>query len=370
MLDNTFQTIDMDAHVVEPDDLWEKYIVQGFRTQCPRVVEDNWGMKRFMVESKLYPQPEGKGRAPRLSMGSNEVIQSQQRLDLARSATGRLSVMDKTGVDRALLLPSQGFLTGSIADTNLATACAHAYNNWLSDYCSENPTRLMAAGIIALQDPVMAAMEIERIHKLGFAGVYVRPNPVAGRNLFDPAYNPIFTKLSELGMPLLVHEGCGFAPGATVGVDRYENGLFSHAISHPMEMMLASLSLICGGVLERFPELKVAFLEGGCGWLPFWLHRLDSHVDLLGWEVPWMKMSPTEYFQRQCVISCDPDESYTDWVLQAAGEQGVVMITDFPHADYDDKLHVTEFPCVRKLTEAQTRAVLGENAARFLGMSF
>src|SRR5262249_33598821 len=125
---------------------------------------------------------------------------------------------------------------------------------------------------------------------LGVNAVMVRPNPAPptppSRPMHDPAFDPVWATFQELGLSLAVHAGLDSLRGLTVGVDRFQTVLERHTIYHPLEQMLAVVSMVTGGVMERFPGLKVGFLEAGCGWLPFWLERLDDHFDKLGWEKP------------------------------------------------------------------------------------
>jgi predicted TIM-barrel fold metal-dependent hydrolase len=321
-----------------------------------------------MVESRLFPKPEGPGRAPRAILSPKLREIHEERIAASQNPTLRLEKMNSFGISKALLLPSQGFVTGSIMDPDLAAAVAGAYNRWLHEFCSADPERLLGVAIVPLQNVEAAVREVERAAQLKFRGIYVRPNPVAGKTLLDPSYKPIFAACEAHNLPLMVHEGCGFAPDDTVGVTRFENGLFSHMISHPFEVMLSMLALIAGGVLERHPNLRVAFLEAGAGWAPFWLDRMDDHAELLSWEVPWLSMKPSEYFRRQCVVSCDPDEANIDVVLREVGNQNVVVLTDYPHLDYVDAEHVSDFACLKSLNEEQRTAVLSGNAKWFLQM--
>jgi uncharacterized protein len=122
-------------------------------------------------------------------------------------------------------------------------------------------------------------------------------------------------------------------------------------------------------VLERFPRLKVAFLESGCAWLPFWLHRMDEHWEKRAHEVPWLRMKPSEYFRRQCMISCDPDEATIPAVVHYIGEDYVCWASDYPHWDAIFPGAVAE---LRKhlsgLSEAAQQKILGDNARRFLDL--
>jgi predicted TIM-barrel fold metal-dependent hydrolase len=132
--------------------------------------------------------------------------------------------------------------------------------------------------------------------------------------------------------------------------------------------MLASLSLICKGVLEKFPQLKVVFLESGAGWLPYWLWRMDEHYEKLPFQVPWLKMKPSEYFRRQCYISCEADEDNLGAIVQAVGEDRVLFASDYPHWD-------SVFPGAPQALLQRTdlgpeakRKIIGENTLKLLGI--
>jgi predicted TIM-barrel fold metal-dependent hydrolase len=223
--------------------------------------------------------------------------------------------------------------------------------------------------MVTLCDVKAAVAELRRcVTELGFKGVYLRPNPVGGRNLEDPAHDALWAEAERLGVPVMFHEGTdGQLP--TAGLDRYDNFFMTHMISHPFEQMLAALSMIAGGVLERFPRLKVAFLESGCAWLPFWLHRMHEHWEKRAQEVPWLKNDPVAVFRRQCIISCDPDEATIPAVVDYIGEEYVCWASDYPHWDAIFPGAVEE---LRKhmsgLGESAQRKILGENARRFLAL--
>jgi len=110
------------------------------------------------------------------------------------------------------------------------------------------------------------------VKELGFRGVFLRPNIVKGRNWHDPYYEPLWTLLEELQVPLGFHEGAG-ALLPQVGEQFGANAMLKHVYCHPVEMMLAAGSFCMGGILERHPRLRVAFLEGNCGWVPFLMWR-------------------------------------------------------------------------------------------------
>lgn len=362
--------VDLDGHVIEPWDLWTARIAEPYRDSAPRLAHDSWGTPRLLVESRLLPTPEGPGRAPRRFMPPDELTAYQDRLQGGRDPHYRIRDMNSEGIDAVLLMPSQAMAVGAVRDPGLAVAMARAYNDWLAEFCSPYPNRLLGAALLPLQDIDAAVSEVRRtVSDLGFRAVFMRPNPVLGRSLADPAYDPIWAEVERQGALLQIHEGCGFSPGATLGIDRFENGFFSHMMSHPFELMAASLTLICGGVLERFPGLRVSFMEAGAGWVPYWLDRMDEHYGELGWEVPWLTMQPSDYFRRQCVVGCDVHERGLDGIIDRLGAGRLVFSTDYPHSDCVFPGAVTDFEARADVDAADRRAILGLNAATLLGLA-
>jgi uncharacterized protein len=364
------QIIDCDGHLVEPHDLWERYIEGALREKAPRIVKDNKGDIRIALEGRLYPQLEGNGKGfPGLPEAwyrpEGNGFQSQEVV----TPQARLKAMDSEGIEIAVPFPTLGLYTVDARDPDLNIAICRAYNNWLNEeYIAADQRRLIGVGMVTLRDIGAAVEELRRVHALGFKGVYLRPNPVGGRRLEDPAHDPLWAEAERLRMPVMFHEGTdGQLP--TAGLDRYDNFFMTHIISHPFEQMLAALSMIAGGVAERFPRLKIAFLESGCGWLPFWLHRMHEHFEKRAHEVPWLKTDPVDIFRRQCMISCDPDEATIPAVVEYIGEDHVCWASDYPHWDAIFPGAVAELRRhMDGLSEAAQRKILGENARTFLSL--
>ena len=165
-----------------------------------------------------------------------------------------------------------------------AGAFVRSYNSWLYDFCSYDPQKLKGIGAINQHYPEEMVPELQRIVEFGWNAVFIRPNPVKGRILSDPAYEPFWSECERLNVAVTVHEGT-HSRLPTTGADRFDTRFALHACSHPMEQMMALLALIEGGVLERHPQLRVGFFESGCGWLPYWLWRLDEEYENLYYEV-------------------------------------------------------------------------------------
>jgi predicted TIM-barrel fold metal-dependent hydrolase len=153
-----------------------------------------------------------------------------------------------------------------------------------------------------------------------------------------------------------------------VGVDRFQSFGARHMVSHTMEMMLAALSIIWGGVCERFPKVRVGFLESGGGWMAPWLDRMDRHFeDKALFNDSSLTMPPSEYFKRQCWISYEPVEGNLTHLVDYVGPHKILWATDYPHPD-------GFFPgapaqIAEKLPESQRRTVLAESAMQFYNLS-
>ena len=363
MAENSMRVIDIDGHVREADDLWERYLEPPFRARAPKIEKVANGQLLFLLEGKRHHRKPDE--SPFRTKSDNSPVNEHR--DLATDPSERLKDMERDGIERGMLFPSAGLYLPSVEEEPYAAALCRAYNNWLYDYCAVDRKRLMGVGVIPAQDIHAAVEEARRaILELKFKGIFVRPNPVKGRTLDDAYYDPLYKTLQELGAPLMVHEGSGaYLP--TAGADRFPGQwFFTHTVSHPFEQMLASLGLICKGTLEKHPDLQVVFLESGAGWLPYWLWRMDEHQEILPFQVPWLKMKPSEYFRRQCYISFEPDEERLGETVQAIGADCVVFASDYPH--WDAKLSGSPQSVIDRsdLSLDAKKKLMGENAARLL----
>src|SRR5947207_1265712 len=255
----------------------------------------------------------------------------------------RLKDLDTDGIDLSVLYPT--FMLGlqSLRDVDFGRVQARAYNDWCAHHLTEGKGRLFGAGALPpihhADDVPGVVAEIRHVAELpGMVSVFMRPNPAIDWRYFnDPVYDPIWAALQDTGLPVAFHPFLApDLPGACDGLKlarvrnpdgRYvsleeldaaknaaqgsflPNIYFTQAIANPVDVMSAICYITSGGVAERFPGAKFMFLEANGGWLVPWLERLDHHAKKFSWDVPWLKMLPSEYFRRQCWISFDPDES-------------------------------------------------------------
>lgn len=316
------QVIDADAHVVEPQDIWLRYLDEPLSD----LVQKTPGLENGNSTGNDGPES-------RFPFGFMTEMGRKDLLRMAADSATRLSVMDGEGIDKVALFPTHSLRLGGIRHSKLAPALFRAYNDWLAEHCAPNRERLLGVAMIPLQEPALAVEEAERaIAKLGHRGLFISPHPVDNRNLDHPAYEPLWNLAERLNVPALVHVSTGIRL-PTAGAERFNRYCLFHLHAHPMEQMTAAASLILGGVLERHPRLRVGFMEAGCGWVPYWLERMDEHAENYRFEVPHLKERPSTYFRRQCFVSFELEERAIAQVAETVGAHTLVFASDFPHHD-------------------------------------
>ncbi|MGH7933883.1 MAG: amidohydrolase family protein [Candidatus Binataceae bacterium] len=366
--------IDADAHIVEPRKLWQEYTEPAFRERVPQIAKDADGIDRLKFEGRVAEKSIYAPAAMCIPGGlSRPELTRELSWDDLRPGSydphARVKDMDAEGIDAAFLYPSLGSGFASIRDVELAAAACRAYNNWMADFCRPYPDRLFSIAPIPLQDVGKGIAEMRRVVKAqGVKAVMVRPNPSNGRLLSDPAYDPFWTEAQELNCTIAVHSAIsGDMP--TAGFERYHDFFQRMIISHPLEQQMACMDLICGGVLDKYPRLRVAFLEAGGGWIPYWLSRLDEFHGKIGHMVPKAKIKPSEYFRRQCFCSCEPDDIAIKTAAVLGSDEFLMWASDYPHYDCTFPGAVAELrEHCEPLPEGARHKIMGDNAARCYGL--
>ena len=392
MAKNGFKVMDSDLHIVEPWDLWIKYTEPEFKERAPVGARDfplDFGTEidgREMVKgtpglmaisgfrSKARVETQkGAYWEGRLKFTREREVLLKEPLERGFDPVSQLDAMDREGIDIAVLFPTRGTTVEALEyrDTKLAAAVARAYNNWLADFIKAAPARLYGTALISVHDVTEAVVEVRRAREeLGFKGVFIRPNPVRGRNWHLPVYYPLWEECQRQGLTVIFHESqpC-LLPQACA--ERFNNEpeniwTMGHVINHPAEQMYASLCMIAGGVLERFPQLRVGFLEANCSWLPHWLWRMDEHQEKPN-AINRLPKKPSEYFLRQCFVSVEPEEELAKYYIDYFGDGNLVFSTDYPHFDSAYPHAVDNFLNL-PITQENKRKILWDNCHRLYGM--
>jgi uncharacterized protein len=349
--------IDADGHVQEPADAWERHLAPQWRAYAPRAIRDDQGRVRQVVGGQLEPCiPAPGNRDWEIPAGGYDAKQ-------------RLADMDRQGVERSILFPTYGLFFAGVERADVQGALCRAYNDWLHEFCSADRRRLVGIALLPQSDLAESLREARRCaRELGFRGAMMRPNPVCGRTLGDPYWDPLWSLLEELDVPLAVHEGTTQDLPQS-GRDRFENYALRHVCSHPHEQQIACAGLVMGGALERHPGLRVIFLESGCGWLPHWLERMDEHMHAWAHAIAKLPLSPSDYFRRQCFVTCDPNERTLASVIELVGEDVVAFATDYPHPDALSGDLVARITGRAQLSAIAQEKILRRNAERCFALA-
>jgi uncharacterized protein len=361
--------IDADGHVVEPPEAFVDHLEPAYRSYAPRVLQfhDHF---RYVCGDRLgfriFARPETVGAPGQTAMNTDRPVVARGADDPA----GRLLDLDVERIERAVLYPTYGLMIQGVTEREPALALCRAINDWLAEYCRHAPHRLTGIGTLPMTHPDDALAEARRcLEELGFRGVWRRPERFAGiPAVHDPGYERLWSYLAEADAPIAIHPGMnGVVPYDYFG-DRFDADYSAmHAAHFPVEQMMNVTSFVAFGILERHPALRVAFLECGAGWVPYYLHRLDEHHEMFGFPHGGLTLRPSDYFRRQCFVSVEEPEPGLDAVV-ASYPGSVVFASDYPHADgtfpgAPDGLLDTPL-----LDDTARRAVLHGNACRLYAL--
>ncbi|QJP14549.1 amidohydrolase [Starkeya sp. ORNL1] len=271
----------------------------------------------------------------------------------------RLADLDFAGIDLQVLSNCpQTFLYEQ--DPALTAALSAVQNEAIADLVRKHPDRFLGIGTVALQDPKRAADELGRaVSKLGLGGIQIGSH-VEGKNLDDPALEPVWSTAAELDAFILVH------PQKTAAGDRTKDFYLKNLIGNPLETTIAAASLVFSGVLERYPNLKICFVHGG-GFMPFQTGRM-----IHGWkERPecrkFIKESPEVSIRRLYFDTLTHYGPALRYLTDTFGSDHILLGSDYP-------FDMGTLECARQVREAglaetDRDAILGGTAAGFFGVS-
>jgi predicted TIM-barrel fold metal-dependent hydrolase len=276
----------------------------------------------------------------------------------------QLQDMDKGGIDVQVVFPTGQLSLSRIKENGLAVERARAYNDWLAEFCSANPQRLKGVGVVALQDVDSAVAEARRaVEELGHIALMM-PTNVCDQDIGKRAFWPFYEEVERLGVGLALHGGIHMAERMH---GRFDSFIAVHTLAFPFECMAALTGIMFAGVPEAFPTLRIAVMEGGSGWIPFMMDRMDEEFELRGHrEAPLLKAKPSEYLTSgRFFIGIEPDESTIPYLAQRIGADKLLFASDYPHWDSSWPRTVFEFVERPDLTDEDKRLILGGNAQSF-----
>jgi len=370
--------VDADGHILEPADLWDRYIEAKYKPRALRLRTNPQGVEYLELDgrpSKLF----GAGRFGAFgSMG--ETRDTERRLEPssygrsapfgAVDAKERRERIEAEGLDAAIIYPTLSLIYETeMNDPELVQACTRAYNRFIVDWCKDSGGKLIPVAHLSLGDPEAAAKELERAVKDGCKGAFFSQFVMTRKPHAHPDHDPVFAKAQELDVPLGIHvslEPLWALPGRydykyMRGQYYYLNVTAADAIRH------AFTSFFQFGTFDKFARLKLVLLEAGASWISYWLDRLDAV-----WHSPLgrtltLKEKPSYYFQRQCWVSADPDEQGLPAMVELCGADKFFWASDFPHPDHAGNYIEEIEEVANQLAEPARRKVLGDNVMKVYG---
>jgi len=404
-LQKSFAVFDCDAHVNDPEQIWE-YVPsskadlvkstywrddnEAWLNGTMKVIGGGSGEFAPLYNPACVGGPQMSKKVLRKLMLMSPLDNEQRDYLLHRGAfdpEARCRDLDLMGIDQVLVIP-----TDFIANLPYATnsegvdVLCRAYNDWLKDWCSAEPDRLFGAALLPLQDPVRAAAEVKRAAELGHRVALIRPMDARGAYPNDistggwvaqPNFDMVFKALEETGVVLGMHTFPArryphpLGPGhiSSPGELCTMAGCDSQTISFVNEMLDWLAQVLLAGFLDRYPRLKMAIFESNSQWLPYHLDTCDRLFKLYAKEraIPYARRLPSEAFNEQCVISFESDEGpvFRQWrYFEDIG----IWASDAYHHDGADAWSAIRNMTTHSVPDPVQEKLLGGNARHFYGI--
>ena len=366
-----YQIISADSHVVEPPDLWEKWLEPKYLDTAPRLVDDGDGGDAWLYLGGKVPEPLGLVTCVGTRPEELKWTGKKYGVNIHPSCyegKARLEILDVDGVDAEILYPPQRamltFMKNTEKDAHLAGI--RAYNRWLKEgFCAADPERLIAIFQIPNVGIETSVKELRRAKKEGYRGVAISAWPAGGDNL-SREDDPFWDAAAELDMPVSIHLLLAAQQTKVIGSRDAGIAIGASAFAHTMPLIT---ELIFQGVFDRFPKLRMAAVETGVGWIPHFLEMTDDRYwrNRL-WAGVKLRKVPSQYFRDHWLATFIVDRNGIS-VRHQVRVENMAWSTDFPH-------HGNDWPYSRKTIDGlfaevpaeERRKIVCANAARFWGL--
>ena len=366
--------IDCDSHVMEPADLWQRYLEPKYRDRAIRIEEED-GVEKLVIGERVVLQRVlaalGGAHIDRVKLFTGGLRYADGCEPASYEPLARAQMLDDWRVDRGVLFPTIGILPFPTDDAALANAYCRAYNTWQAEFFQTVPQRVVPIAVVNWHDVDAAAQELERCLKLGFRGLFVPPETVGGKRPGDGAFDPIWSRLQDADVPGCLHVIVRFEGAAVPFSAWHQSGAgptFGFGLGATGQLIPAIASLVLDSLFERFPRLKVVSVEAGCGFAAYLMDRLDEKYHFFQAMSP-LPRKPSEYIRENVYFVAEPEERCIGAMLELVGERNILWGSDYPHVD--SRLDAASLirTSIVELDAAAQRRVLGENATRLFGLA-
>lgn len=379
-----YRVFDADAHGSINPNMWAD-LPYSYRARRPRpvTIHDHSGLGNYnagwLIEGSLEPHALGPG-AQQANTPRNVLVEFGADTDREHCSVGsmtladpqaRLGDMDRMGFDAQMLFPSTLY-AHMTADPGFEAALFRAYNRFVAGQCKHDPARLKWSGLLPLCDQRQSFEAIDEMQRLGARAAVVF-GTAGDRMLSDPSFLPIWDEFARTKLPLCVHMGMSYPPLAQLGHSIYDG----HVIGMSLPAQLAFVAIVGHGMLDRYPDLKVAFLEFGAEWIFYMVSRMDHYLPLdrgahpFGLSMPNAAELPRTSIRAyvrsgRIFMAAEADDRMIHQLFDLIGEDYVLFSSDFPHGEGRDNaaLEIIERA---DLSDSQKRKLLYDNTVRLFG---
>src|SRR3954467_13023895 len=337
-----FKILDSDTHVGPYMDVLERYLSadekarlagwEAFKSKSKGHPVYTKGQRRYLRKLGTAEAAPDQGASMAGFTGAKRSREPSERGD--HDPAERIKDLDFEGVDVNLTLPSGWFGTWTAGeDVALEMAMYRAYHRWMDEYCGAYPTRLGGLILAGSRAGKPGLAEIERWGRARWCWGLLVYAPY-GTPLDHPDLEPLWAAAAAHDLCIALHTFTVMPPYAPGGQDNWENLWLQRSSAHPWCGMRNMAALIGSGVMDRHPSLRVATLEAGHGWLPFWIKRLDEHAETIKSALPELRRRPSDYvtsghyFQS---IEIPEGAPLTSTVMDLVGEEVLMYASDYPH---------------------------------------
>jgi uncharacterized protein len=373
--------ISADSHVMEPYDLWWKAIGQKFGDRTPRVLDEYQGRKGAFFYSGNQGAPAAVIRD--LIPTSDAAAKTAEEKGLGAAGylpEVRVRFQEEAGVRAEVLNPTRMLAILRNPDVEVVQACAQVFNDWEAEFISYDPSRLIGVSVIPMHDVEWAVKELQQTLQKGLVGPLINCQAPAGCPPYrDPAYDRFWAVAEGAGAPITLHilTGRVLSPlGSTdtqTPEERGDNPRRMLELFGEVQQVLAN-DFIFGGILDRFPHLKVVCSEFELSWIPHFMWRIDELQDPYGFGprmyLRELKMRASDYMKTR-VYHGLIDDAYGPQMIPLIGADRVLWGSDFPHIrsiGLEAQEHVHKM--FGTLPREDQERVVGGNAAKVFNVDY
>ena len=361
-----YKLISSDSHIIEPADLWKERIEPKYRDRAPYVVREE-NTDQWYVDGNLKFGFVGVTTQAGLRFETPEQISQEGRLeDILPGGLDpheHVKDMDLDGISAGVLYPTQALNTFMVLpDSELLSAICTGYNDWVADFCKPYPDRLKAIGMLNVDDVDDGVKELQRVAKIGLAGVLITIRPMEKR--YDhPDYEPLWAAAQDLDMVLSLHTGSVRWRKGVMTATLASHGDAIEMVQKDYNPRTSLCAMILSGVFERYPKLKIGVVEFELAWAPFFLRTMDNVYQerVAGLKGYRFKGSarPSDFFKSNVFVSFQEDDLGVQ-LRSVIGVDNLLWGSDYPHAE-------STFPRSREIVDRILEGVPAEEAAKIAG---